>query len=131
MGWSKDLFSGGNKKHNQNLPLKNQHSDKDEEICCHQPSSPAAASRCPVTQMSPLTFVALAMARAGAVVVVAAVVVEFALAGARAVAVVVAMALSRAVAVVRAVVVAMAVVMVWRWRGWQGHGRWQLRWQSW
>jgi hypothetical protein len=45
--------------HNQNLPLKNQHSDKDEEICCHQPSSPAAASRCPVTQILPSTFVAV------------------------------------------------------------------------
>jgi hypothetical protein len=39
---------------------KNQHSDKDKEICRHQPSSPAAASHCPFTQMLPLTFVAVA-----------------------------------------------------------------------
>jgi hypothetical protein len=29
---------------------KNQHSDKDKEIRCHQPFSPAAASSYPVTQ---------------------------------------------------------------------------------
>jgi hypothetical protein len=37
-------------------------SDKDNEICHHQPSSPAAASSCPVTKMSPLFFVVVEMA---------------------------------------------------------------------
>jgi hypothetical protein len=54
--------------HNQNLPLKKQYSDKDEEICHHQPFSPTAASRYPVTQTLPLTSVVVAVARAVAVV---------------------------------------------------------------
>jgi hypothetical protein len=61
--------------HNQNLLLKNQHSDKDKEICCHQLSSPITASRCPVTQMLASNFVVVAMARSVAVVVVVVVVV--------------------------------------------------------
>jgi hypothetical protein len=44
---------------NQNLPVKKQYSDKDEEIRHHQPSSPTTTSRCPVTQMLPLTIVAV------------------------------------------------------------------------
>ncbi len=47
---------------------KNQHSDKDKEIHHHQPSSPTAASHCPVIQTLPLNFVAVAVAR-GVVVV--------------------------------------------------------------
>ncbi len=46
-----------------------QSADKDEEIRRHQPSSPAAASSCRVTQTSPSTFVPVAVARAVAVVV--------------------------------------------------------------
>jgi hypothetical protein len=53
---------------------KNQHSDKDKEICCHQPSSFTAASSCPVTQMLPLTFVVVAVVVAVARVVTVAVV---------------------------------------------------------
>jgi hypothetical protein len=45
---------------------KNQHSDKDEEIHRHQPSSPAATSRCPFTQTLPLTFLEATVARAWA-----------------------------------------------------------------
>ncbi len=49
----------------QNLSLKrNQQSDKDKEISCHQLSFPIAASHCPVTQMSPLNFVVMVVARA-------------------------------------------------------------------
>ncbi len=44
-----------------NLPLKKS-ADEDKEIRHHQPSSPAAASSCQVTQTSPLTFVAVAVA---------------------------------------------------------------------
>ncbi len=40
-----------------------------KEICHLQPSSPASANHCPVTQTSLLTFVAVAMTRAVAVVV--------------------------------------------------------------
>jgi hypothetical protein len=39
-----------------------QHSDKGKEICHHQPSSPAAASCCPVIQTLPSTFVVVAVA---------------------------------------------------------------------
>jgi hypothetical protein len=49
--------------------IKIQHSDKDKEICRIQPSSPAAASCCQVTQILPSTFLAATMARAVAVAV--------------------------------------------------------------
>ncbi len=52
---------------NKNMPLKKS-ADKDEEIHRqHQPSSPAAANSCQVTQMLPSTFVAVARAVAVAV----------------------------------------------------------------
>ncbi len=44
--------------------------DKVEEIRRHQPSSPAAASSCQVTQTAPSTFVVVARAVAVAVTVV-------------------------------------------------------------
>jgi hypothetical protein len=47
--------------------IKKQHSDKDEEICRHQPSSPATTSRCPVTYTVPSTFLSVVVARAMAV----------------------------------------------------------------
>ncbi len=47
---------------------------KDKEIRHHQPSSPPAASHCPVTQMLPSTFVAVVVARGVAVAMVMAVV---------------------------------------------------------
>jgi hypothetical protein len=47
---------------------KNQHSDKDKEIRRHQPSSPATASRCQVTQMLPSKFLAVVVTRGVAVV---------------------------------------------------------------
>ncbi len=57
--------------------MKNQNSDEDEKICRHQPSSPVAASHCPVTQTLPLASgaVAVAVTRVVAVVVVVAVAV--------------------------------------------------------
>jgi hypothetical protein len=115
----KYCFLGGTKTTTKSA-IKKQHYDKDKEIRCHQPSSPAAASHCPVTHSLPLTFVAVGvvMAVAVAVVVVVVVLVAFSLARARAVAVALALALARAVAVARVVVVEMAVAMLWRWRGW-------------
>jgi hypothetical protein len=84
---------------------KNQHSDKnDEEIRCHQPSSPATTSLCPVTSTFPSTFLAVVVARAMAGLVA----VEVAVAGS---AVVVAIALAVAVAVAAAVAVAVAVTV--------------------
>jgi hypothetical protein len=78
---------------------KNQHSEKnDEEICHHQPSSPAATSLCPVTKTFPLTFLVVVVARAMARLVA----VEVAVAGgAVAVAIALAVAVAVAVAVAR------------------------------
>ncbi len=73
MGGSAVMFSGRRKifvTQPKSAINKNQHSDKDEEIRRHQPSS---ARSCPVTQTLPLTFVAVAVARAVAVAVVVAV----------------------------------------------------------
>ncbi len=64
----------------QNLSLKKS-AGKDKEIRCHQPSSPATASSCPIiAQMSPLTFVAVAVAVEKAVAVAVTVVVAKAVA---------------------------------------------------
>ncbi len=41
-----------------------------KEISCHQPSSPATTNSFPVTQTLPSTFMAVAVARVVAVVVV-------------------------------------------------------------
>ncbi len=67
-------------------------------------SSSNTASRCPFTQISPLTFVAVVVARAVAVVV----------------AVVVVVAVARAMAMA----VAMAVAVRWQWHCW-----WRWQWQ--
>jgi hypothetical protein len=50
--------------------IKNQHSDKYEEIRRHQPSSPATTSHCPVTHRLPSKFLSVVVARAMAVLVV-------------------------------------------------------------
>jgi hypothetical protein len=50
--------------------VKKQHSDKDKEILRHQPSSPDAASSCPVTQTLPSTFLVVVVTRVVVVVVV-------------------------------------------------------------
>jgi hypothetical protein len=87
--------------------LKNPHSDKDKEIHRHQPSSPAVASRCPVTQMLALFFCGGGYCKGdggcGGMAVVRAVAVV--------VAVTVAVALARAKVVAVAVAVAVVVVV--------------------
>jgi hypothetical protein len=49
--------------------IKNQHSDKEEEIRCHQQSFPATTSCYPVTQLLPSNFLSVVVARAMAVLV--------------------------------------------------------------
>jgi hypothetical protein len=91
--------------------IKNQHSDNDKEIRCHQPSSIAATSRCPVTQTLPSNFLSVMVARAMAVLV----------------AVVVAVA-GGAVKVALALAVA---VLSWGGQGWWWwQWRWRWRWQG-